>query len=127
MKIISKISATIPAFTADTKKEAYLAACKWVANNILACKNTDIEVGNITWNIQFDKLSDFPKCVLTVYYVFDESGTWESRCKACKEFHCSFFINEAYDCKSCKSAGYRAEMNQKTINNAKYYQEKLDI
>lgn len=49
----------------------------------------------------------------------------ESFCKACKEFHSSFYVNDQYSCNSCKFNSYKKRIKEKERNIKKIYKNKL--
>lgn len=111
-------------FSDEKPKEAYLQACKWVANNIM---NGKVEVKDISWKInRVEDQYDLPTFRLELYTALNESDFVSDFCKRCKEFHKSFYINQEYNCDSCKMQGYRKQIKQRTEIKRQFAKEKLD-
>lgn len=106
-KIFSK------SFQAKTMKDAYLKACKWIANNIMSndkiskiCSYQIIKNG-------FNSESNSRECILDVYVNISEKEILEHHCAICKETHKSFFINEETNCNYCKIAAFDRRLEEK--------------
>ena len=113
-------------FKAESSKDAYMKACKFVANNIISAKSK-VEASKVTWNVT--KLTDetgLPTFLLTLYYTFDDEKFMEQTCNACKEFHKSFFINENFNCDRCNKVGYERNIQQKLLIGSEYFKKMLD-
>ena len=106
-------------FKGATTKDAYLKACKWVASKILS----DDEISkDIVWKII--KSKDLPSVDLELYATLNDTEHVSSFCKACKEFHCLFYINQQQNCNKCNMQAYRAQAKTKG-NIKKQYKRKL--
>lgn len=113
-------------FIADDSKSAYLKACKFVASNIIS-DGSKVEADKVTWKV--DKVESdkgLPTFKLTLFYTFDDDEFMEKTCKACKDFHKSFFINENYNCDRCNKIGYAKNIQNKLLIGSEYYKKKLD-
>ena len=95
-------------FSGGSTKEAYLKACKWVATNILA----DDEISkDVTWSIT--KSKDLPTVELELFGMVNDTEHVNQFCKVCKEFHCSFYINQQQNCNNCNMMAYRSQAEEK--------------
>lgn len=114
-------------FTDRSSKLAYLKACEFIAKNIIS-KNSKVEADRVVWNIQRteDDKDGLPTFRLTLSYVFDDKEFSKSKCDVCKEFHKSFFINQDYNCSTCKKEGYRKNIDGKLSIGTAYYRKLLD-
>lgn len=114
-------------FKAQNSKEAYLKACKFVASNVIS-KGSKVEVTKVTWDvIRVEKdENDLPTFRLSLYYKFDDTEFMKQTCKACKEFHKSFFINENFNCSRCNKVGYEKNIKQKLLIASEYFKRTLD-
>ncbi len=111
-------------FSDDESKEAYLKACKWVAVNIVS----KVEAGPDTfWNITRKKDTSLPTFVLEVHTMIDSADHEKSFCGACKEFHKSFFINEAYNCNSCKFLAFTKQVEQRLSIKKQHRKDKMGL
>lgn len=98
-------------------KEAYLKSCKWVSSRIIS-KNLD----KIVWKVE--KVSE-TTITVKLYFEFDVNEEKRNHCKVCKEFHKSFFINEEYNCNSCKLTSFFNRTKERENRIKGYYKEKI--
>ena len=114
-------------FKAKNSKDAYLKACKFVASNIVNDKSK-VEASKVTWDVTKVKSDDesLPTFQLTLYYKFDDKEFMENTCKACKEFHHSFFVNENFNCNRCNKVGYAKNVQEKLTIGSSYFRKILD-
>lgn len=113
-------------FKAQSGKDAYLKACKFVAGHIIS-KGSKVEVERVTWDvIRVEEENDLPTFRLSLYYKFDDTEFMKQTCKACKEFHKSFFINEDFNCSRCNKVGYEKNIKQKLLIASEYFKKTLD-
>ena len=95
-------------FNANTTKDAYLKACKWVATNILA--NDEISK-DVVWKIT--KIKDLPSVELELYGLVNDAEHVRQFCGACKQFHTLFYINQQQNCNNCNMMAYRSQAEEK--------------
>lgn len=110
-------------FTAVKSKDAYLKACKWVANNVV---NKVTDIGETFWKIE--KVVDESKKTtfkLELYYTLEVSDEIEKFCKNCKEMHKLFYINEHYNCDRCNMKTFVARIKIKMEIKEQYRKERL--
>lgn len=114
-------------FVSTTAKDAYLKACEFVAKYILS-KNSKVEADKLVWNIQrvTDTENSSPTFRLIISYQFDDKEFNKSKCDICKEFHRSFYVNQDYNCSSCKKEGYRKNIEGKLSIGTAQYRKVLD-
>lgn len=113
-------------FRAENSKEAYLKACKFVASNIISEKSR-VEDTKVVWDvIKVSDESDLPTFQLSLYFKFDDTEFMQQTCRACKEFHKSFFINENFNCERCNKVGYEKNIQQKLLIGTEYFKKMLD-
>lgn len=111
-------------FKSENPKDAYMKACKFVASNVISA-SSKVEVAKVTWDIHRVE-GDLPTFRLTLYYKFDDTEFMKKTCAACKEFHCSFFVNENYNCDRCNKVGYERNIEQKLVIGSEYFKKVLD-
>ncbi len=99
-------------------KLAYLKASKWASSKIVS-KNF---VNKVTWNIS--KISE-TTIKITVYAILDITDEKSKYCKICKDFHKSFFINEFYNCNTCKLESFIKRMEEKNKIVKGSFEEKI--
>ncbi len=106
-------------FTADTMKNAYMSAVKWVATYVLSKD----ELHEVLVEYQKDKKS--PSVTVRLYAAMLEKEVKEQHCKCCEEMHHSFFINENNNCNICAAAGFQNRLEQRMSIKSSYYREIL--
>ena len=110
-------------FSHEESKKAYLAACKWIAVNIIS----KVEVSeSVTFSIKKDSNADLPTFKIELYCSINESDLQKKFCDRCKEYHKSFFINQEYNCGTCKARAYIDGVKQKINTKKSYRKERLD-
>lgn len=108
-------------FVGENMKEAYMKAVKWYATNVLAKD----ELRGIC--VMYEKIYDeqSPTVVIHLYVSMVEEEVRERHCQICKEFHHSFFINEAENCNSCNVSGYQKRLEQNIKIKRDFYRDLL--
>lgn len=104
-------------FHAFSEKEAYLQGCKKLAN-IMASKKYQ----NITTKIINLGENTFEFVVYTMLDITEEQSHF---CKMCKEMHCSFYINEEYNCSRCNYKTFLKRIREKLMISRSYYREQF--
>lgn len=112
-------------FKSKSSKDAYMKACKFVASKVVS-NTSKVEAAKIAWEIIKEKDVDLPTFRLVLYAKFDDTEFMKQTCQACKDFHCSFFVNENYNCSRCNKAGYEKNIQQKLGNITDYLRKILD-
>lgn len=108
-------------FSDGNSKKAYLKACKWVAKNIIS----KIEMSNSF--IKYTKVNNNPVVFrIEVCCAMDDNEFAGGFCERCKQFHKSFYINDQYNCSTCKMQAYRKQFDQKLKIKQKYLEERLN-
>ena len=109
-------------FTAESKKEAYIAVMKWMANNVISSQD---EVSETQFSIIEEKGYDLPTYKLTLFCMLDENEHKNKFCDICKKYHKSFFINQDYNCSKCNMVTYRARVEETLMVKRSYRKERL--
>ncbi len=104
-------------FKATSEKEAYLMGCKKMAKIIATKKYQNLTTKIINCG---DNLFQF-----IVYTMLDITDEQRNFCKMCKEMHCSFFINEDYNCARCNYKSFMRRMLEKLRISKSYYREQF--
>lgn len=102
---------------ANNKKEAYIKGCKKSAKYVAST-----EYKNISCKIE--RLSDntFKFILFTNIDITDELKHY---CDMCKTYHCSFFVNEEYNCARCNLRAFFDRTKKKVDISKKFYEEKV--
>ena len=96
-------------FEAETAKEAYLKACKWVAKHIISDEGLKDSV------YKFIKVRESPgyaEIRLEVFCALDDKDVQGRFCAVCKEFHSAFYVNFNYDCNRCNMITFRKRLQE---------------
>lgn len=106
-KILSK------SFQGKSSKDAYLKACKWIANNIVS----NDKISHLcSYNIvkkDYEDGSNNRECILELFVNVSEKEILNQHCEICKESHKAFYINEEYDCNYCKIKAFDRRLDNK--------------
>lgn len=111
-------------FTADTRKKAYLEACKWLANNVV----DKAEVGETMYDIKSVENADganSPAFKVRLWCLIDESEHRADYCKRCKMHHNSIFFNQFYDCNKCYLKAHLKQMDEKVKIKTNHRRRKI--
>ena len=100
----------------ETKKDAYLNACKKLAP--LTGQNL------LTFSIKADK-NDETVFHVTIYTNIDMNVSQREYCKTCREIHCAFYVNENFNCNACKMRAFLTRVKRKADISKSYYIENL--
>lgn len=106
----------------ESSKSAYLEACRWVSNNVMA--NED-ELGEVTWKIKRVKSEDLPTFKLELFAHIESEDTTKNFCHKCKEFHNLFYINDDVNCSRCNYMAFQKQINEKLLVKKHYKRERL--
>ena len=109
-------------FKSQERKDAYLKACKWLAQNVIS----KAEIGDILFKIEEDKNSSSPAFKLELYCSIDSNDPINNFCNTCKKFHASFFINESYNCDRCNMKAFEGRMKELMVVKQAYRKERLE-
>lgn len=104
---------------APTNKEAYMIGTRIALE--MKSKTPDI-----LWDMIKKDSEELKIVVLNIYMIFDSNKTKEIHCNACKEFHKSFFINQEYNCHTCKLNAYSNRIKSELKTKKYYYKKKLE-
>ncbi|MCX7924150.1 MAG: hypothetical protein N3B21_19400 [Clostridia bacterium] len=103
-------------------KEAYLKACRWVAENVI---RNEVEIGETFWKIEKVKEASLPTFRLELYATLESGECTKSFCDRCKEYHSSFYLNQQYNCDACNFTAFKLQMEQKLRIKKAYRKERL--
>lgn len=110
-------------FEANSHKEAYIKAIKWIASNIIS----DSELHNtiISYEKSYNKESQLPVIIVHLNVSLEEKEHRDNNCKICKEVHSLFFMNEETNCAWCKAIAYQKRLDDLIKSKRSYYRERL--
>lgn len=97
--------------------EAYLKGCKSLSKIL--------QHEQITMNVE--KADEERHMVIfNIYANVDMNESQREFCKICKEFHCSFFINEEYNCARCNLKAYLKRLKEKANVSKGYFKSQIE-
>lgn len=105
--------------TAPTEKEAYLKGCKQLAKYMASKKYK-----NLTFKIERTS-EDENKFVFTMFTNLDLGEEQKIFCKTCRDYHCSFFVNEDYNCSRCNLRSFLEKAEQKSRISKSFYKREM--
>ena len=97
------------------KKSAYLKGCKILAKYIASNKYK-----NLSMSVKQNGIEE-NTFVFTIYSNIDMKKEQIEFCKNCKYFHCSFYINENYNCDRCNLKTFLKRLEEKTKISKGFY------
>ena len=103
----------------ETKKEAYLIGCKKAAKYV-ASKHYP----NISEQIELVP-NEENTLLFTLFTNIDLTPEKNEFCKVCREFHTTFYINQDFNCSSCKMKAFLGRAEEKARVSKNYYKKKI--
>lgn len=117
MTISLKVKSFI--FTGESEQEAYILGCKKMAKYI-ASKKYD----NLSFKVE--RAQEENTFIFNVLANIDVGAEQRDFCKICKEFHCSFFINEEYNCARCNLKSFLRRLHKKGNVSKGFYNGRIE-
>lgn len=114
MKMTVKVASYI--YTSDSCEQAYINGCKDLCKSI---KDPKI-------SINIEKMDDGKSVKFNVFVSLNANESISNFCKVCKEFHCSFYINEEYNCARCNLKSFMKRMKQQLNTSKSYYRKEIE-
>lgn len=116
MNLATKVKSFV--IEAPTEKEAYLKGCKTLAKYMASKKYKNL-------SFKIERTSEKGKFIFTMFTNLDLREEQRNYCKTCKDFHCSFFINEEYNCSRCNLKNFLQRAEEKSRNSKSFYKHKM--
>lgn len=109
-------------FEHEVSKQAYLNACKWLAQNIYG----NVELArHVTVSIE-KGTSQSPAFTVVVYAKENEEELRKSFCKHCHMLHTTFFSIDGMNCGECKAGSYFKQLDKQVNSKADFIKEVLE-
>ncbi len=105
-------------FSAENEKDAYLKGCKKLAKYMASKKYS-----NLSFKIERSGKNTF---IFSIFANIDLKTDKEKFCSLCKEYHCSFFVNEEYNCSRCNLRSFFEREHEKMKVSKSYFKKKLE-
>lgn len=94
-------------FIDNNSKQAYLKACKWLAQNVYGTGYSNY----ISVKITKKKKSKKPTFIVELFVSININEVKESYCSHCKKIQTIFYCAEKPDCSQCKMHGYQMHID----------------
>lgn len=120
MKIAYKVKSFV--VVGKSSKEAYLKGCKKIASTIASNNNPNlaVQIRRKSFQAGSEAILEF-----TLLSCLDIKSEQKEFCKACKEFHHSFFINENYNCDRCNLKSFLKRVGERGKVSKSFYASKF--
>ena len=106
--------------TGETEQEAYIKGCKHYAKYMASKKYTNL-------SFKIERVAGAPNAfTFTLYTNIDVNAEQRQFCKMCKEMHCSFFVNEEYNCARCNLKSFLKRVQQKGNISKGFYMSRVE-
>lgn len=99
-------------FSDKISKQAYLNACKWLAQKVYSKEEL---TKYVAVQIEKEKESKLPTFNVKLYITISESELKIEYCKKCKSLHSLISVGSP-DCNTCRMSGYRQYENSSIKN-----------
>ena len=110
-------------FSDKVSKQAYLRACKWLAQNVYG---KDEFSDYVTVKIIKDKKRKLPTFTVKLFITINEKEMCEDYCGKCKQLHTIFYSVDKSDCTACKLNGYRSKLHDNIKSLVEFWREQLE-
>ena len=116
MNLATKVKSFI--IESDSEKESYIKGCKALAKYMASNKYK-----NLTFKIE--RTSEKNQFIFTMFTNLDLGEEQRNYCKMCKKFHCSFYVNEEYNCQRCNLKNFLQRAEGKSRISKSFYKSKM--
>lgn len=116
MNLTAKVKSFV--INAGSEKEAYIKGCKQLAKFMASKKYK-----NLTFKIERTEVEN--EFIFTMYTNIDLSEEQRKFCKLCKEYHCSFYVNEEYNCARCNLRTFLSRARSLAEVSKNYYKKEM--
>lgn len=105
-------------FQAETEQEAYIKGCKKLAKYIASKKYKNV-------SFKVERVNEQNTFAFIMFADIDVNVEQRQYCKMCKEIHCSFFVNEEYNCSRCNLKNFLKRLQQKGNVSKAFYKSMM--
>lgn len=103
---------------AKNEKEAYIKGCKNLAKYMASKKYQNLQ-------FRIERTEEPNTFRFILFTALDLGSDQRQYCKICKDFHCSFYINENYNCNRCNLKTFLSREEQKLRTSKSFYRREL--
>lgn len=105
--------------TANSEKDAYMKGCKQLAKYMASKKYK-----NLSFKIERTSGNE-NTFIFTMFTNLDLGEEQKIFCKTCRDYHCSFFVNEDYNCSRCNLRSFLEKAEQKSRISKSFYKREM--
>lgn len=117
MNLTAKVKSFV--IKADDEKQAYLSGCKQLARYMAPKKGNNL-------SFKIERGEEENTFIFTMYANIELGEAQRKFCSMCKEYHCSFYINEEYNCSRCNLRNFLSRSQTKLNISKNYYKKELN-
>ena len=110
-------------FSDEISKEAYLKACKWLAQNVYSKSSSEYLTVKVT-KVKTTKKQN-PTFLVEIFVSIDEKEIKNSVCEKCRLMHSMFYCIDKPRCDECKLTVYKKELERQMRNIKNYFEEEF--
>lgn len=105
--------------TANSEKDSYIKGCKQLAKYMASkkYKNLSFKIERASGNEN--------TFIFTMFTNLDLGEEQKIFCKTCRDYHCSFFVNEDYNCSRCNLRSFLEKAEQKSRISKSFYKREM--
>ena len=105
--------------TANSEKDAYIKGCKQLAKYMASKKYKNL-------SFKIERASGNENAfIFTMFTNLDLGEEQKIFCKTCRDYHCSFFVNEDYNCSRCNLRSFLEKAEQKSRISKSFYKREM--
>lgn len=104
---------------ANSEKDAYIKGCKQLAKYMASKKYK-----NLSFKIERTSGNE-NTFIFTMFTNLDLGEEQKIFCKTCRDYHCSFFVNEDYNCSRCNLRSFLEKAEQKSRISKSFYKREM--
>lgn len=124
MKITDKFFETTFSSSSGSK-DAYLKACRWLAENVISkAEAHDVQYTITKTEIERDG-ENLPAFKVELFCSLSEGEIRKKYCDMCYSFSHSMFAKREFDCSRCSMLGYNDKLKEKMVVKVGYRKERL--
>ena len=105
--------------TANSEKDAYIKGCKKLAKYMASKKYK-----NLSFKIERTSGNE-NTFIFTMFTNLDLGEEQKIFRKTCRDYHCSFFVNEDYNCSRCNLRSFLEKAEQKSRISKSFYKREM--
>jgi hypothetical protein len=114
-------------FSDEISKQAYLRACKWLAQNVYGNENISKNVSVKVEKLKLTKKDNLPTFQITLYFMYDEQIEAAEYCHKCRQLHTILYSVDKPHCDECKMSAFLEIRNEHMRISAETIESIIDM